>query len=340
MIAPAGPPAPDIDSRVRALVAAVENATQAGSVDPARVYIAGRGEATAAVFYAISRAPDLWAAGAALGGSPKMALDTNRIFTSNFTNVPVLWISGDDAKPMVEKLTAAKLNLEWQPASSGASAVSLIQWLARHKRDAFPLSIDCETNSPTFARCYWIQPAKFDANERNDVLASTRIAGGSGAALDLGGFGFQTDDPGPGVLVTSLPAKYSGPLKPGDRLFALDGKPLANARQYLELMEKVTDERGAVVTVQRGKERMRVETRITLPRRETGVTSRVQAQYLPAEKEIQIISRTITEMRVTVAPEWVPATLLWNGLTLENLKEAGCWVLSVQKELLRAEKCK
>ena len=95
----------------------------------------------------------------------------------------------------------------------------------------------------------------------------------------------------------------------------------------------------AVVTVQRGKERIRVETRITLPRRETGVTSRVQAQYLPAEKEIQIVSRTITEMRVTVAPEWVPATLLWNGLTLENLKEAGCWVLSVQKELLRAEKC-
>jgi hypothetical protein len=92
--------------------------------------------------------------------------------------------------------------------------------------------------------------------------------------------------------------------------------------------------------VQRGKERIRVETRITLPRRETGITSRVEAQYLPADKEIQIVSRTITEMRVTVAPEWVPATLLWNGLTLENLKEAGCWVLAVQKELLRAEKCK
>ena len=25
---------------------------------------------------------------------------------------------------------------------------------------------------------------------------------------------------------------------------------------------------------------------------------------------------------------------------VENLKEAGCWILSVQKELLRAEKCK
>ena len=230
--------------------------------------------------------------------------------------------------------------MEWQPASGGANAVSLLQWLAKHKRDAFPLSIDCETNSPTFARCYWIQPTKFDANERNDVLPSTRIAGGTGAALDLGGFAFKTDDPGPGVLVTSLPEKYSGPLKADDRLIALDGKPLASAAQYLELMEKVTEERAAVVTVQRGKERIRVETRITLPRREAGVTSRVEAQYLPADKEIQIVSRTITEMRVTVPPEWVPAALLWNGLTLENLKEAGCWVLSVQKELLHAEKCK
>jgi hypothetical protein len=309
-------------------------------VDPAHVYIAGRGDAAAAVFYAISRVPDLWAAGVALGGSPKAALDSNRIFAANFTLVPVLWISGDDSKPMVEKLTAAKLNLEWQPVSGGASAAGLMEWLARHQRDAYPLSIDCETNSPAFARCYWIQPTKFDAHERNDVLASTRIPGGTGAALDLGGFGFKTDDPGPGVLVTSLPQKYSGPLKGGDRLMALDGKPLADARRYLEFMEKVTDEKAAVVTVQRGKERIRVETRIVLPRREPGVTSRVEAQVLPAEKEIQIVSRTVTEMRVTVAPQWVPATLLWNGLTLENLQEAGCWVLAVEKDLLHAEKCK
>jgi hypothetical protein len=105
-------------------------------------------------------------------------------------------------------------------------------------------------------------------------------------------------------------------------------------------MEKLTEEKPATVTVQRGKERIRVETRITLPRRDSGVTARVQAQYLPAGKEIQIVSRTITEMRVTVAPQWIPATLLWNGLSLENLEEAGCWVLSVQKELLHAEKCR
>jgi hypothetical protein len=338
VIVPAGAPQ-DIDSRVKALETAVENAIHTGAVDAARVYIAGRGDATAAVLFAISRLPDLWAAGAVLGGSPKAAIDTNHIFAANFTLVPVLWISGADSKPMAEKLAAAGLNLEWQPGSDGANELTLLHWLGQHKREAFPLSIDCEISSPAFSRCYWIQPTKFDANERNDVLPSTRLAGSGGAALDLGAFSFQPDDPGPGVPVTLLPEKYNGPLKRGDRLIALDGKPLANPRQYLELLEKVTEERPAVVTVQRGKERIRVETRITLPRRETGVSARVQAQYLPAEKEIQIVSRTITEMRVTVAPEWVPATLLWNGLTLENLQEAGCWALSVRKELLHAEKC-
>src|SRR5205814_1208980 len=107
------------------------------------------------------------------------------------------------------------------PVVGGANAAGVIQWLGQHKRDAFPMEIDCETNAPTFARCYWIQMTKFDAAERNDVLASTRIAGSNGAALDLGGFGFKLDEPGPGVLVTNLPEKYSGPLKAGDRLVAI-----------------------------------------------------------------------------------------------------------------------
>ncbi len=138
VIVPAGAPSTNIDARVQALAAAVKAGIQDGSVDPARVYIAGRGDAAATVFYAISRIPDLWAAGAALGGSPKPALDTNRIFAANFTNVPVMWLSGSDAKPMVEKLTAAKLNLEWQPVAGGANAAGVIQWLAQHKREPFP----------------------------------------------------------------------------------------------------------------------------------------------------------------------------------------------------------
>jgi len=339
VIAADSAPDKNIDLRVLALAEKVRAAIKSGAVDPARVYLAGRGDATAAIFYTISRVPDLWAAAAALGGSPKAAIDSGRVFAANFTNVPVMWVSGEDGKAAAEKLAAAGIKVEWRAASSGVTAVSVIQWLAQHKLDEFPISIDCETLSPQFARCYWIQMTKFDASERNDVLASTRVAGGSGAALDLGGFGWQADDPGPGVLVV-LPEKYSGPLKAGDRIVALDGKPIADAKQFQAILDKVTDESHTVATVQRGKDRVRVETRFTVPRREGAASARVQAEYLPAEKVIQIISRTVTGMRVTVPAHWVPGSLLWNGLTLEELKEPGCWDLSMQKEILHAEKCK
>jgi hypothetical protein len=280
----------------------------------------------------------VWAAGIALGGSPKPAADSNRLFTANFTNAPVLWIGGSDGQAFAEKLKSAGLNLEWRSAN-GVTNAAVFEWLAAHQRDEFPLSIDCETNSPAFARCYWIQMTKFDSNERNDVLPSTRVAGGSGAMLDLGAFGYNAGDPGPGVLVSHLPEKYSGPLRMGDRIAELDGKPIQNPRQYAETMDKMVEEKPVVALVERGKERIRVETRIILPKRDSAVTARVQAQYLPADKEIQIVSRTVTEMRVTVPPPWTPATLYWNGLSLENLKSPGCYSLTVEKELLRAAPC-
>jgi hypothetical protein len=262
------------------------------------------------------------------------------MFAANFTNVPLMWISGDDGKALVDKLAAANIHVEWQPASSGGSAASVFQWLAKHKRDEFPAKIDCETLSPQFAHCYWIQMTKFDAAERNDVLPSTRVPGGNGAALDLGGFGWKMDDPGPGILVSFLPEKYSGPLKLNDRIVAVDGKQIADAKQFQQMLDKVTDESHAVATVQRGKDRIRMETRFTVPRRDANVSARVQAEYLPAEKSIQIISRTITEMRVNVSPAWVPGSLMWNGLSLEEIKEPGCWALAMQKEILHAERCK
>jgi predicted esterase len=338
VIAPAVNPNPNPDLRVQALASAVEAAIRDAGVDPARVYLAGRGDAAAVVFYAISRVPDLWAAGIALGGSPKPAVDTNRLFAANFTNVPVLWIGESGGQALAEKLKSAGLNLEWRLAKGIANA-DVFEWLAHQQRDQFPAAIDCETNSPTFARCYWIRMTKFDASERNDVLPSTRVAGGSGAALDLGAFGYDANDPGPGVPVSSLPKSYSGPLKVGDRILALDGKPIQDARQFVETMEQIVEEKPAVAMVQRGKERIRVETRIVVPKRDAAVTARVQAQYSPADKEIQIISRTVTEMRVTVPPAWAPAKLYWNGLSLEELKAPGCYVLTVEKELLHASPC-
>jgi len=328
-----------IDQRVVALATAVREAIQKGGLDPGRIYLGGRGEAAAAVFYTISRVPDLWAAGVALGGSLQTAVDSDRLFTANFTNVPVLWLSaGADDEGLAARLKANGLNVEWR-TSTGATNATFVDWLAGHKRDEFPNEIDCETNSPSFASCYWILITKFDVNERNDVLPSTRLAAGARTALDLGGFGYKPGDPGPGLLVSYLPEKYNGPLKLNDRIVALNGRPIENARQYNELMGKATDG-NAVVLVERGKEKIRVETRILTPRRDAVVTARVEAQYLPAEKQIQIVSRTVQEMRVTFPAHWVDgSTLYWNGLALEHVKVPGCMLLTVEKELLHAAKC-
>jgi len=333
------PPDSNIDTRVLNLASAVDAAVKAGTADPLRVYVVARGEASAAVWYAISRTPDRYAAGAAIGGSPKAAIDSGRIFAANFTHVPVLWVSDPPGEALAQKLKAAGLNLEWRPVASASTASVLFQWLGQHHGEEFPTSIDCETNSPTFAHCYWIDATKFDPAERNDVLPSTRIPGSNGAALDLGGFSYKLDEPGPGVLIASLPPKYSGPLKVGDRLVELDGRSLANAHAFQDMLEKVTEDQRTVVMVQRGKDRVRIETRIVVPRHDPPISARVQAHYVPEEHEIEVVSRTVTEMRVNVPAGWLPARLLWNGLALEEWKEPGCWVLTMQKELLDAKRC-
>ena len=333
------PPKPAIDIRVQALAAAVAAAIQSGAVDPARVYVAGRGEEAAAVFYTISRVPDLWAAGLALGGSPRPAIDSGRIFAVNFTNTPVLWISSNAADQAVAAgLKSAGINLEWR-STEGLPNAAVFDWLAQHQRAAFPTEIDCETNSPNFGRCYWIQMDKFDVGERNDVLPATYLRPEVSASLDLGIFSFNRDDPGPG-LVLNLPEKYSGPLKKGDRLVAIDGREIANAQAYAALMARTTSEKQIAVMVQRGKDRVRLETRFLIPHVDFPITARVQAQYTPADNDIQIISRTVKEMRVTIPPQWAQGSrLYWNGLSMENISAPGCWKLSIEKELLHAEKC-
>ena len=339
ILAPTVPAGANIDARVEAIQKAVAEGTQNGSVDPARVYLAGRGAASAAVFYAVSRLPGLWAAAVALGGSPQPAIDSDRLYLANFTNVPVLWFSErPEDKAAAENLRSAGMDLEWRPAVE-AKVGTVLEWLARHHRAEYPDTADCETDTAKFAGCYWIQMTKFDPGEQNDVLPSTLVRPPNRASLDLGGFGFKPDDPGPGVPITFLPDNYRGQLKLGDRLVALDGRPIANPRQYLDTMAQVTEERPATVTVERGKQRIRIETKILFSKAVPRVTARVQGKFLPEEKEIQIISRSVTEMRVTIPAQWAPAMLNWNGVPLEKVEKAGCRVLRIDKELESAAPC-
>ena len=335
----APPPSGSIDARIQALDAAVDDAIRNAGVDPGRIYLAGRGEASALVFYTVSRIPDRWAAALALGGSPEPAVNTGRVFAANFTNVPVLWVGAGPADAdLAAKLKKAGVNLEWR-AAAGIANAEILQWLLRHRLDEFPASIDCETNSPTFGRCYWIRMSRLDPAERNEVLPPTVVSFGSGASLDLGNFGFKPDDPGPGLLVSFLGEKYSGPLKMGDRIVELEGKPIEDARQYVETMSRKVEDRHVVVMVQRGKDRIRLETTIVVPRRDAAITARVQASRNAETRQIEIVSRMVTEMRVTLPPDWVPGFLDWNGLSMDEIKNPGCVLLTVEKELLRSAPC-
>ena len=339
VIAPAVDAGAAIDVRIQALEKSVLAAIQSGSADASRIYLASRGGGSAAVFYTISRVPDLWAAAVALGGSPQPAIDSDRLYAANFTNVPLLWAGSDPNDRMVaESLQMAGLVLDFRPGA-GLTAGAVLEWLGKHTRTAYPPNIDCETNSPSFASCYWIHMTKFDPGERNDVLASTRIQPALTAALDLGGFGFKKDDPARGVLISYLPEKYTGPLKMGDRIVALDGREIPDARRYVEMMAQINEERPAVATVERGKERIRLETRILIPKRNAAVTARVQAKYLSEEHQVQIISRTVSEMRVDIPAMWAPAILNWNGVPLENVETAGCRLLTIEKEIQRSGPC-
>jgi len=330
----------NIDAHVQALAAAVREAEGNGSVDASRVYMAGRGDAAASVFYAISRTPDLFAAGIALGGSPQAALESGRIFAANFTNAPVLWASaGSNDEALAQKLKSDGVNMEWR-SSAGLEIAAVLGWLSSHTRDPYPATADCETNSPTFASCYWLQPLKFDVGERNDVLPSTRVVAAMRAALDLGGFGYKPDDAGPGIQVTFLPEKYGGPLKMGDRVIEVEGKPIANAKAYGEIMSRYSEEKPVIVMVQRGNKRERMETHVIVPHIDAAPTARVQGKYEMEDKLVLIISRTVTEMRVNIPEQWVGSGLLWNGLAMEKIEKAGCVLLTIDKELLHASDCK
>ena len=326
------------DKGMQDFESAVKSAIANEAVDPTRVYLVGPVADVPAVFYIASRWPEPWAAAVALGGSPRPAIDSNRLFGINTRLVPVLWIMGknNEAAPLVEKLKAAEYNLE---VREEATPQEIFVWLAAHHSEAIPPEVDCETDSPAFPRCYWIEMTKFDPGERNDVLTTTRVQPGSGASLDLGGFGFNPQAEGPGVLVTWLPEHYSGPLKLNDRIVSIGGVKLRDAHEYVEQMDKTTEEKTVAIMVERGKDHVRIETKIVLPRRQSGITARVQGQRLLELKQVQIVSRAVTQMRITLPADWLPAVINWNGSEVITADTPGCWLLDVQKELMSGKKC-
>jgi hypothetical protein len=150
---------------------------------------------------------------------------------------------------------------------------------------------------------------------------------GSGAFLALGGFGFNVNLAGPGVVVGLLPENYKGPLKLEDRIVSVGGTAIADARDYIRLMDDMTQTKPIGVIIQRGKQRIRLETRVLLPVREETVTARVQAERT-ADGDIFVISRGVAAFRITLPESWIPAALNWNGNDAGRADAAGCWQIA------------
>jgi len=306
-------------------------------VDASRVYVAGPGAGAAEVFYALSREPDLWAAGLAIQGDPAAAINSFKLFGANTGQAPLLWIAPAAQMDLYKrKLTAAGFHFE---ARSEIEPAQVFDWLGEHQQAPFPATIDCETGNPTFARCYWIEMTKFDPRKRNDVLKSTRVLPGSGASLSIGPFGYDQSAEGPGALVGWLPPDYHGPLKLGDRLVSLAGKEIGDGRDYAQQMDQTVEEKPVAVVALRGKERVRIVAKIVLPTREEVITARVEGKYSPADGELYIISRAVTQLRLRIPAEWTPVKVSWNGLDALKAEAAGCWTLSFDKDAPEAGPC-
>ena len=330
---------PANDAGMLALRTQVKEAVASLGADPARVYLAGQGNGTPAVLLAASRLADLWTAAVAIEGTIRPAVNSNRLFGANTQDVPVLWYTNSsDPEQLRQKLAAQNFNLTVK-APEGLTPDQVLDWLAEQHRDLDPAAVDCETGSTAFASCYWLQLTGFDLSKRNDVLGSSRVNAGSAAYLGLGGFGYDSNAPGPGVEVAWLPPNYKGPLELHDRIVSVAGKPIANASEYIALMDQASEEKAAAVVIERGKERKRIETKIVVPKREETSTVRVQGSWLVADKEVQIISRGVSQLRLTLPVSWAPVAINWNGSDLGKAEQGGCWDLSIAADPPTAKRC-
>lgn len=314
------------DWGVKVLEAMVAEASKTPTVLIDHTYLAASTDFAWMAFYAASRAPWVFTATLAAGGTPKPAIDTNRLFGGNTQATPVLWVIPAKSGRVLN-MYRQRLEVSGFQVRTAASLGDAMDILAGLQRDEYPATVDCETGHTAFARCFWAEITQFDVSKRNDALNSTRVYAGSGASLDIGPFGYDAAAPGPGVTVAWLPPDYKGPLQLQDKIVALNGKPMADGMAYVLAMDDFREDREVSVMIERGKDRKRLDTKVTLPKREEGFTARVQGQYLADSKEVLLVTRGVGGLRVHVPPQWAGATLNWNGEVSEPVKE-GCWVLA------------
>lgn len=324
---------PTGDLNPLALQKAVDDACQKGGVDRNRVYLLGIGDAAPAVFYAVSRLPQLWAAAVAVNGNLRALIQSNHLFAANSRNVPLLWLMNPETEKTnawsVQRLKDAGFRFETRRGEK-LTLKEPLDWFDGQRRNPAPNKVECETGLLPFTRCYWLEIAKVDPSQKNDVLESTRVKPGSGASLAIGNFGYNPEAPVPGLVVSWLPANYNGPLRLGDRIVALGGKAINDAAGYEQMLESMNEERAIAVSILRGKDRMRIETRVVIAGREENWTAQIRGEFDPSSRDLLIITRGVGEVKLNLPAEFTPAKVNWNGNQMGELENAGCYMLGAK----------
>jgi hypothetical protein len=312
---------PTGDAGILALVQLVARAEKMPMVLPNRNFLIATGEQAWMAFYAASRAAGLFAASLA-DGSPRPAMDSNRLFAANSANGTVFWTAPANQADPEERSRLSAAGFPFQPVNTVEEGITR---LAGREAEEFPAQADCETGNPAFGLCHWVQILRVDAGRRNDALGTTRVKPLASATLSIGPFEYDASIAGPPV-VTSLPEGYKGPLQKDDRIVAMDGKAVDSPAAYLGILADARQEKSVTVMIQRGRDRKRVEAKIVPRQLEETFTGRLQGQYLQDAKEILLVSRGVGALRLDVPPQWVGATVNWNGEELGKEVQEGCWI--------------
>ena len=277
------------DIGIKATELMLADAAKRTNVNVNRVYLLGEAQF---VTFAVSRIPDIWAAAASVGGDAKLAFATNKIYTANSQLVPKL---------------------------EAASEKEAIDFVAKQESMPMPPKVDCETGNQGFTRCYFLQITKFDMRMMNQALGTTRVSSGPLVYLAIGQVAYSPD------MEVTAPV---GSLKAGDRIVGFNGKEVNDHNEYERLLAKMNDGQPVTLTVQRGKQRQRIETSAKVAKNEEPLSARIQAEYSVESKELLIISRAVAEFVVQLPRPWSGATINWNGVEVSKNTAAGCWLVS------------
>ena len=295
-----GAAAANPDARVLALAAAVQRRHRQTVSIPRVSTSPDAAAAAAGVFYAISRMPDLLGRGdrdrrlSAAGHRHRPHL--RRQLHQRARAVGQQRQPGDQA--LAAKLKSDGLNVEWR-AAAGLSPAAFSSGSASTSASPSPPRSIAKPTSPA------IRALLLDSGDevrrrraqRRPALHAPRWRARSPRSTSAAS-GTKPTSPAPACSSPSSPRNINGPLKMGDRI-------VATRRPSHRDAEAISRNDGEV---HRGEARRghRAARQGARPRRDADracrsaivtVTARVQGQYLPADNEIQIVSRTITEMK-------------------------------------------